>query len=365
MYEKNLDYFRGVLASIVVIVHTYQILILPLIYEEDSIILKFMQFMGAYAVVGFILISGYSIMGSLHFNFLSNNRKIDIKSFIKGRTLRILPPFIYSLFIIIFVVFVISFFQLNGSDSFRLEQSLYVPREKAIYNWENIFYNLFFLPGVVYDIQTPLMNGALWSLNFEVYFYLYLLLFSLIYSNIKNNFFLCIFLILFIISTIAFQFFYKNHTNMQFLYFLMMFLLGSISYLIKYYRKNIIKKLKFLFLIVLGIIVLLLIFKIKYFMPYASYNTMLLLSIFFVLIYSLFLSEKRLYFEKFFFSISKYSYTLYVIHFPLLLLVLSLIHENLYDLNILEIIILLIIVVFFIFIFSKISSLVVERKNYK
>ena len=74
MYEENLNYFRGFFATLVVFAHTYQILLLPLFYSETSVILSIIQFIAAYSVVGFILISGYSIASSLHLNYLKNNK---------------------------------------------------------------------------------------------------------------------------------------------------------------------------------------------------------------------------------------------------------------------------------------------------
>lgn len=370
MYEKNLDYFRGLFAVLVVFAHTYQILLLPLVYDEDSILLKIVQFIAAYAVIGFILISGYSIASSLHFNYLVNNKKIDIIFFVRKRIYRILPPFLLSLFIMIFLVFIIQYFSLNGSEAYRLEDSKYVPREKAIYDWNLIFCNLLFLPKVIYNINTPTMNGPLWSLNFEVYFYLLFASMVLLIINLRNKGkkFLILILISIITLILFFQFFYNHYINVQFLYLFMIFSVGALSFYFKYYKFLNKLLIKIFLSVLLLIIIFIFIYKIELFLPYLgvnNYNIMVLFSIILVLFYSLFLSNKNLYGSEFFLSVSKYSYTLYIIHFPLLLFFLSLFHKKIYTFDILELIILLVCINFCIFKFCKISSYVVERKNYK
>lgn len=364
MYEKNLDYFRGLFATLVVFAHTYQIILLPLIYDKNSVILKLVQFVAAYSVVGFILISGYSIASSLHNNYLKNQGKINIKEFIKKRANRIFPPFLLSILVVIYVVFCIHYFSLNGSESYLLPDSKYVPREQANYDWQLIIYNLFFLNSFIPEIKNITMNGPLWSLNFEVYFYVLLSTFSLFFINYKlNNLQKNIAVIIFV-SIICLQLYLDNK---QFLYLLIVFFIGAFSYYVSYYKNyNIFKLKKILFLISIVLLVLL-IFKTHYFSPYTSkgYKIMILISIAMVLFYSIYLSKQNLCFEKIFYSVSKYSYTLYVIHFPLLLLLLSLFHENIYKMNILELFFLLVLGNFTIFKLSKYFSYIVERKNYK
>lgn len=364
MYEKNLDYFRGLFASLVVFSHTYQILLLPLIYDKNSLVLKLIQFIAAYSVVGFILISGYSIASSLHNNYFKNNRKIIIKDFVKKRIARIFPPFLLSILIVICVVFFIHYFSLNGSETYLLENSKYIPREKAVYDWELITYNLIFLNSFIPGIKTITMNGPLWSLNFEVYFYILLLTLSLFFISDKSNT-LEKYLALFIfIGIICFQLYLNNK---QFLYLIIVFFMGALSYYISYYKKYKICNLKKVLLIISSILFFLLIFKTHYFYPYTleGYNLMIVLSIVMSLFYSSYFSKKNLYFNKIFYSISKYSYTLYVIHFPLLLLFLSIFHVKLYKMSSLEICLLLLFCNFIIFKLSKYFSYIVERKNYR
>ena len=364
MYEKNLDYFRGLFATLVVFAHTYQILLLPLIYDKNSVILKLVQFVAAYAVVGFILISGYSIASSLHNNYLKNHGQINIKEFIKKRANRIFPPFLLSILVVICVVFCIHYFSLNGSEAYLLPDSKYVPREQASYDWELIIYNLFFLNSFTPEIKNVTMNGPLWSLNFEVYFYVLLSTFSFFLinynlNNLQKNISIFIF-----IGIMCLQLFLNNK---QFLYLLIVFFIGALSYYISYYKKHNRYNLKKILFVISIVLLVFLIFKIHYFSPYTSngYKIMILISIAMVLFYSIYLSKSNLYLERVFYSISRYSYTLYVIHFPLLLLLLSLFHEDLYKMDILEIFFLLVLGNFMIFKLSKYFSYIVERKNYK
>ncbi|QKF91988.1 acyltransferase family protein [Campylobacter sp. CCUG 57310] len=316
MHEINLNYFRDLFATLVVFARAYQILLLPLIYHENSIFLKIVQFIAAYAVVGFILISGYSIASSLHSNYLNNNKRRNIKEFIIKRFNRIIFPFVLSIIVVTSVVFFIKYFSLNGSET----------------------YLFLFLNSFISDIGNITMDEPLWILNFEVYFYILLLVFSLFFTNYNlNNF----------------------KRNISFVFFM-----GSISYYIRYYKMYYINNLKKGFFIFLGYLVFLLVFNTNYIIPYTGkrYNIMILLSLTMILFYVIYISKRNLYMSEFFYSISKYSYTLCVIHFPLLL---SLSHENLYVMSFLEILFLLILGNFMIFNISKYCSYFVERRNYK
>ncbi|WP_314069766.1 acyltransferase [Campylobacter showae] len=357
MYEENLNYFRGFFATLVVFAHTYQILLLPLFYSETSVVLGMVQFIAAYSVVGFILISGYSIASSLHLNYLKNNKKIDIGEFARKRINRIMPPFLLS----ILVVFCIQYFSLNGSE-YWLPESKYVARDQARYDWELIFYNFLFLNSFIPSINSITMNGPLWSLNFEVYFYVLLATISLFLinynlNNSKRNISIVIFAVI--------VYFQLHFHNKQFLYLMIVFFIGVLSYYIRYSKKYNIYTLKKILFIVLIFLFGLLLFRANYFKPYTSsgYRTMIVVSLTMVLFYSIYLSKTSLYLKDFFYTISKYSYTLYVIHFPLLLL--SIFHETIYEYNILWILFLLISGNFVIFKFSKYCSYLVERKNYR
>ena len=363
MYEENLNYFRGFFATLVVFAHTYQILLLPLFYSETSVVLGIIQFIAAYSVVGFILISGYSIASSLHLNYLKNNKKIDIGEFTRKRINRIMPPFLLSILVVILVVFCIQYFSLNGSETYWLPESKYVARDQARYDWELIFYNFLFLNGFIPSINSITMNGPLWSLNFEVYFYVLLATISLFLinynlNNSKRNISIVIFAVI--------VYFQLHFHNKQFLYLMIVFFIGALSYYIRYSKKYNIYTLKKILFIVLIFLFGLLLFRANYFKPYTSsgYRTMIIVSLAMVLFYSTYLSKTSLYLKDFFCTISKYSYTLYVIHFPLLLL-LSIFHETIYEYNILWILFLLISGNFVIFKFSKYCSYLVERKNYR
>lgn len=174
--------------------------------------------------------------------------------------------------------------------------------------------------------------------------------------------------LLIIISFFIFQFTYNNYINYSFLYFLLYYFIGLITYFIKLKQLLSIKRIKQLFIVFLFLILALMVYDINYFRAYqgiASFNTLTILSIFLILFYCIYLSEKKLYFSNLFFSVTKYSYTIYIIHFPLLLLSLSLFHKNIFKMNIFELTILISCILFFIFKFSKYSSYIVERKNYR
>lgn len=69
MYPISLNYFRGLFSSIVCLLHFNQILLYPIYYEQNNSFFLIFDNLGAYSVLGFIFISGYSIGYSLEKNY--------------------------------------------------------------------------------------------------------------------------------------------------------------------------------------------------------------------------------------------------------------------------------------------------------
>lgn len=371
-YEENLDYFRGLFALIVLFAHLNQIFLLPIYYSENNadvvFIVHFIGGLAAYSVVGFVLISGYVITRSLHLNSLKNIGKISYKTFLLSRIKRLYPPLILALVIGVLVVSLIKGFNLHGAESFRLFPTEYVARETVSYDWLSLFLNLFFLPEVINNIHVVSINAPLWSLNFEFFFYLLLMSIAMLFFEKSYSFILTI---VFLLGFLYYQVIYVDAVNYLFLYFFLIFLVGSFAYMIHDYTTYNFKKMnKYWFLYTFFLINLVLYinnfdYSLTPYQSLDSYNTMLIVAILMVLIYSVSLSCRSLPLKKFFVKFSKFSFTLYVVHFPLLIFAFSLFHEFIVlNESFLITGILSIFVGFTVVKISSLLSRLVERKNY-
>ncbi|RXI36124.1 hypothetical protein CRU99_13630, partial [Malaciobacter mytili] len=246
MHIISLDYFRGILAFFILLCHINQIFFYPLYFNQSNFFLIFDN-IAAYSVLGFLLISGYSISNSLYNNY-SKFGYINIQYYVKKRILRIYPPLIGALILMLIIYSLIKYFNLHGFESYRLEEDLYIVREKFDLNFTNLFQMLVFLPRALYSIAVPSSNGPLWSLSLEVwYYFLILLVFLQIYSKS-----LIVKVISFSILILIFYFQVTNegYINRQFLYLFLVFFIGAAcSYFINC-KKNISrKKLNFILLL--------------------------------------------------------------------------------------------------------------------
>jgi peptidoglycan/LPS O-acetylase OafA/YrhL len=128
-----------------------------------------------YAVLAFFVISGYVITHSL----LENRRKngqINKASFLRSRALRILPPFIAALSFSILVATGIQHYSLHGATGFRTPADFYVARHNVTLNPRDVWATAFLSNGVIPGTGTIVTNGALWPLSYEVWLYGFALL---------------------------------------------------------------------------------------------------------------------------------------------------------------------------------------------
>ncbi|MEK7545225.1 MAG: acyltransferase [Patescibacteria group bacterium] len=160
--ENNFDFLRFLLASFVIITHSYALLGTP---ENDLL----MQISGGQvrfstlAVRGFFVISGYLI-------FLSLERSSSVWNFLKKRVLRIMPGLVAMTFVVI--LFSAFFLTKESVTAFLFS------RETFVYAAKNIL--MFFginppLHDVFVSNPVPaITNGSLWTLSYEALFYLIL-----------------------------------------------------------------------------------------------------------------------------------------------------------------------------------------------
>ncbi len=167
---NNFDLLRILFAWFVIISHSY---VLNGVGESDPLgqltsdylILSFI------GVKGFFVISGYLILQSL-------TRSKTILDYLIKRILRIFPGLIVVLIATIFVVY---FLYPTTDLPYLLNPDIY----KYFIGNVLLFTPHFFIPGVFEQLPSKAINGSLWTIEFEFFFYIVLLLLFPIKKNIK------------------------------------------------------------------------------------------------------------------------------------------------------------------------------------
>lgn len=310
--SRFFDMIRGGSAIIVVIGHIYQLLIQP--NFSNNAVTHIIYSASGLAVIAFFYLSGLMITFSIYRNISSHNfNKFDVKKYASDRLWRLYPPLIMATFISVFIYIVAITLDIE------IEPGVtgYLSRNGFILD-DGLLASLLFIQNIFRNaLPTPVMNGPLWSLSHEFWFYV-------LAACIASSFYLkgkikIIPAAVFITFT-AFML-YAGNTVMFFMGF-GVWLLGALTALI---RQNIKIKHSLVFKITS------LVFLLVYFFCETSQNKLLLyyakyifsVSLFFYVI-SYFASKKP---ENdglicnYLVKSSQFSYTLYVIHWPILMLI--------------------------------------------
>jgi peptidoglycan/LPS O-acetylase OafA/YrhL len=169
--HNNFDFLRFVLASFVIITHSY-----PLTgNKEHDILYKLTDgqtLLSYIAVRGFFSISGYLIFQSLM-------RSSSIKDYLWKRALRIFPALLAALCLSV----ILGYFAYSGFSSYWLNTSTwsYIPKNLFFY-----FSNQSTIDGVFVDNRyRPAINGSLWTIPYEFTCYLLLIPFYFLKTKPK------------------------------------------------------------------------------------------------------------------------------------------------------------------------------------
>ncbi|WP_253657516.1 acyltransferase [Vibrio sp. Y58_MX_L22] len=320
--SRFFDVLRGFSAYLVVLAHVYQMMFQP--FFESTLINKVVYTVAQYAVIVFFVLSGFMISNSIYRNLSSNGFcSFNIKDFVLNRLLRLYPPLIFSVLVVTLVYFVVTFFGIPFSNG----HEIFLVRESFEYNVVDIFASLIFLQNISTDVfLTPSMNGPLWSLSYE--FWYYILTALIVFSLLHNKMLLSL--------PVAF-FMFVLFFGKWFLFFGGFFSWGlGFLYLVLY--QNIerfsIRKwgVDVVILLFSSIVLYCLIFSRSEILTFGSRY---LFSICFVLVLirlKLFNSlSVKIFIGNpvcvFFANSSQFSYTLYIIHWPLLMLYYSLVSD--------------------------------------
>lgn len=161
--SSQLDSLRGLSALLVLIAHTNQILVAPTttIFSGIGILV------GQAAVMVFFVLSGFLIGKSLTGN-INKNSSLDIKKYFYDRFNRLYPPLILSI-IIVGVLYIIAPYLFATSSLSYIETDHYLARENFEITLSSLFSSMFFLNGFIGE--TISVNGPLWSLSYEFWYY--------------------------------------------------------------------------------------------------------------------------------------------------------------------------------------------------
>lgn len=275
------------------------------------------EFVSSHAVLVFFLLSGYLITGSIIRNINKNNH-FDFVSYVIDRVTRIYPPLTGAIIVCILCWVPIHFFHLPGSDhAYGLSTDLYTVRSYYSFNLIDVLRAFVFLNGL------RMVDGPLWSLCIEVFDYaLAMLLFMAFFYNRKGKLWVVILLFVLLVS--------GYFLNPQFYFFTFIWFMGSSIAVLHSLYPHLRQCNGWMMDVLMALaLLLMLIFASEYAFhkntsPLMSYGSRIL----FCMIYSYFMFVSRFFqcmrYHPLILAPADYSYSLYVIHFPLMLLVSSL-----------------------------------------
>jgi len=323
------DSFRGASALLVLIGHLYQFIIAPSyqLDTENNVFSFIFSQMAVLSVMVFFVLSGFMITASMYRNTSQRDFKsFDVNSFVKDRLIRLYPPLIFTLALTVLLFALASALDLKALESFSNGQELYLVREKLELNIVNILASVFFLQNFFDELATPSMISPLWSLSHEFWFYV---LAALALLSCYKKLFVLPLITLLLVAV-------NSDERVMFLAGFCIWLSGAVLALLYFNGKLSSKAMKgFLLLAFAMVFVIYCFFVINRTSHLFLHGGKFVFGVLFTLFLALLISFKQHHRAKFlknrlmqlFKNAAKYSYTLYLIHAPILLFVLAVFHD--------------------------------------
>lgn len=157
----ELDSLRGLSAILVLIAHSFQIFVAPV----NSSMYGMLGLIAQASVMLFFALSGFLITKSITNNY---SHGFDVKKYCADRINRIIPPLLVSLAICIALWYMAPFAFPNGTRDF-IHSSEFIAREGFYIDLNSLIGTLFFLNGFI--VKNISANAPLWSLPYEAWYY--------------------------------------------------------------------------------------------------------------------------------------------------------------------------------------------------
>lgn len=162
--SQQLDSIRALAAFVVLLGHTYQTLLLPTLNVWFTVVVLLSQF----AVMAFFVLSGF-LIGKSACNNISRNSCFDVGRYARDRALRLYPPLIAALVLMVGLEWLAQYlFPSRSSHFLQLEGASFI-RTEFVVSVRDIWGALTFLNG--FKVENPLANSPLWSLSLEAWYY--------------------------------------------------------------------------------------------------------------------------------------------------------------------------------------------------
>lgn len=269
----------------------------------------FLASIGYYSVFVFFLLSGFLISNSVDIN-VTKNGKIDYRKYFFSRIARLYPPLFASIVVSVAVYTIMYLFDMPGINrAMRLPGDIHPLREIVTLRPREILQSLMMKQGMLS------INGPLWSLYIEAKIYvIYACLIGIVTKShlLKSIAGLIIFIALSLID------------HAQFVQYFALWLAGSCTF--QFYKYGLKIKNYYLFAVLLSLILATVAGDLFGFyqnsappFPNSVAHSSMMWDLFkAVCSFYLLLSISRL--TKIGYDVSAYSYTLYLVHFPILIL---------------------------------------------
>ena len=161
--HARLDALRGLMAILVLFSHVSQILLWRLTGEQ-SLMVVVAKVAGRGAVIVFFLLSGYLITRSIRQN-IARHGQFVVMDYVTARLARIYPPLIGAVLLCGLVWGIIHGLNLPGAVQYGLPGDLYAVRDRFSIIPEDLYSTLIMQAGLIGA------NGSLWTLYLEVHLY--------------------------------------------------------------------------------------------------------------------------------------------------------------------------------------------------
>jgi peptidoglycan/LPS O-acetylase OafA/YrhL len=159
---------RGIASIFVCAAHAHYAFISPLTGLKDQAYYT-ASFLAFQSVHVFFVLSGYAITLSMISGVRASGR-FQLREYAAARVGRLYPPLLLGVLLGLLVFLMIKGFGWHGAETFRLPGDVYALRSKVSYSIMEALAPLLFINTIVVPDGIT-MNGALWSLSFEFWMY--------------------------------------------------------------------------------------------------------------------------------------------------------------------------------------------------